>query len=319
MSLLAPSLPCSGEVSGSHFIAEKGLLISPILITNTISVGSVHEATVKWSISESRRDAVNLPVVAETWDGALNDIYGFHVQQEHVFEALEGATSGPVAEGNVGGGTGMICHGFKGGIGTSSRVVQAGRESYTIGVLVQANHGQRGDLMIAGIPIGSELPAPRRRAREGVDAPLARDLPAQNGGDQGAGSVIVVVATDAPMLPSQLQRILRRVPMGIARVGSSSSSYSGDIFIGFSTTAPNESAGRGAVPTTSFVSDRHISSMFRATVQATEEAIVNALIAAETMVGRNGHRVEELPEDSVVDLLRRHDRLEVSDGEEDGK
>lgn len=286
-----------GEMTGTHYIEEKGYLISPVLITNTISVGDVASAVIKWSRqAEGLEHTVNLPVVAETWDGGLNDIYGFHVKASHVFAALDGARSGPVAEGNVGGGTGMICHWFKGGIGTASRVLSGDAGGFTVGVLVQANHGDRPDFRVAGIPVGREIEGRMPEIRE-----------PEEDGTEGDGSIIAVVATDAPLLPHQLERVANRVPMGLARNGSYSSTYSGDIFLAFST-APIESSEVTAAAT--LLRERYIDEIFRATIQATEEAVINALVAAETMVGVHGNRVHALPHEDLRDVLRRHGRLE---------
>ncbi len=283
-----------GELTGSHYIAEKGILFSPVLITNTISVGTVHEATIRWSLATPGIEPVALPVVAETWDGDLNDIYGFHVEARHVFEALNGARGGPVAEGNVGGGTGMICHRFKGGIGTASRALPPAAGGYTVGVLVQANYGSRRELRIAGIPVGREIAGYEPEIHEAQ--PPVED-----------GSIIVVVATDAPLLPHQLARVARRVPMGLARLGSYTSTGSGDIFLAFSTAARRDLSARESAAT--YLRDGHIDAVFQATVQAVEEAIVNALVAAETMTGVHGNTVHALPHDQVRAILRRHGRL----------
>jgi L-aminopeptidase/D-esterase-like protein len=288
-----------GEMTGSHFIAEKGFLLSPVLITNTLSVGTVHEAVVRWSLATDGIEPVALPVVAETWDGDLNDIYGLHVEARHVFEALNGARGGPVAEGNVGGGTGMICHGFKGGIGTASRVLATEAGGYTVGVLVQANYGARSELRIAGIPVGREI--------AGFEPEIHEPEGAIGYPPSGDGSIIVVVATDAPLLPHQLQRVLRRVPMGLARVGSYASTWSGDIFLAFSTA---EARDRSPLESeASYLRDPRLDAVFLATVQAVEEAIVNALVAAETMTGVHGSTVHALPHDQVRAILRRHGRL----------
>jgi L-aminopeptidase/D-esterase-like protein len=284
-----------GEVTGTHFIEEKGLLISPILVTNTISVPDVAGALIRWSLKNPDLGPINLPVVAETWDGYLNDIYGFHVKQEHVFSALDGAKNGKVAEGNVGGGTGMICHGYKGGIGTASRLIAGG---YTLGVLVQANHGRRKDLRVAGIPVARAIAAATKADKR---------APRDERPDEDDGSIIVVVATDAPLMPFQLQRIVRRVAMGLARNGSYSSTQSGDMFLAF-TTAATESKDRRTLRA-DYLKDSHIDSLFAAAVQATEEAIINAMIAAQTMVGKDGHRIERIPHEALRDVLREHKRL----------
>jgi L-aminopeptidase/D-esterase-like protein len=265
------------------------------LLTNTISVGTVHSAVIRWSLQTPDLDhVINLPVVAETWDGDLNDIYGFHVEETHVFEALNNARGGAVAEGNVGGGTGMTCHWFKGGIGTASRVLPEEAGGFIVGVLVQANHGDRQDFRVAGIPVGREI--------EGLLPEITEPL-------DGDGSIIVVVATDAPMLPHQLQRVARRISMGLARNGSYASSYSGDIFLAFSTGAYDDEASTIDIATR-YLQDQHIDAVFRATVQATEEAIINAMVAAETMVGVNGNKVHALPHDELRAILRRYNRLQ---------
>jgi L-aminopeptidase/D-esterase-like protein len=288
-----------GELTGSHFIAEKGWLISPVLITNTLSVGTVHEATIRWSLATEGIGPVALPVVGETWDGDLNDIYGLHVEERHVFEALNGAAGGPVAEGNVGGGTGMVCHGFKGGIGTASRVLPEAAGGFAVGVLVQANYGSRGELRIAGIPVGREI--------AGLEPAIHEPEGAIGYPPSGDGSIIVVVATDAPLLPHQLRRVLRRVPMGLARAGSYASTWSGDIFVAFSTV---EARDRSEIESEArYLRDPRLDAVFLATVQAVEEAIVNALVAAETMTGIHGNTVHALPHDQVREILRRHGRL----------
>jgi L-aminopeptidase/D-esterase-like protein len=255
-------------------------------------VGIVRDAVIAY---QSRNDFLfqpwSLPVVAETYDGHLNDINGFHVKKEHVFEALDKATSGPVPEGNVGGGTGMICYSFKGGIGTASRQLDSESGGHTVGVLVQANFGSRRQLTIAGVPVGREI----------NEDPSARD-------DEDMGSIIIVVATDAPLLPHQLKRLARRASMGIARTGGTSSNFSGDIFIAFST-ANAGVAGAENVAELRMVPNSRMNSIFQATVEATEEAIVNALVAAETMTGRDGHRIMALPHDRLREVLRKYKRL----------
>ncbi len=281
----------NGEVTGIQYLEETGFLISPIVLTNTLSVGTAQTAVMKWSRqAKGLADVVNLPVVAETWDGWLNDIDGFHIREEHVFRALDGAKPGPVAEGNVGGGTGMICHGFKGGIGTSSRIVPRTAGGYVVGVLVQANHGLKRELRIAGIPVGRMIPYRSERP------------------DRDDGSIIVVVATDAPLLPTQLRRVARRVGMGLARCGGFSGTESGDMFLAFSTRS--STVGPDGNEHLSFVSESRLDEIFVATVQATEEAIVNALVAAETMTGRSGHRIPAIPHDRLRRLLERHGLIE---------
>jgi L-aminopeptidase/D-esterase-like protein len=263
------------------------------MMTNTHSVGAVHEATIAWRVKQGGPDATGYwwsnPTVGETWDGELNDINGFHVKREHVFEALDSAKGGPVAEGSVGGGTGMICNGFKGGIGTASRVLPEEAGGYTVGVLVQCNCGRKPDLLIAGVPVGAELQG--KGARE-----------------EDAGSILIVVATDAPLVAHQLKRLARRASLGLARTGSRSGNGSGDLFLAFST------ANRGAARTTGIQSvamlpNDRMNPLFAATVQATEEAIVNSMVAAETMTGANGVTVRALPQDELVRILKKYNRL----------
>jgi len=289
----------NGEMTGTTWVEESGFLEGPITITNTHSVGVVRDAVIRWRIRSGPPDASgywwSLPVVAETYDGYLSDINGFHVRDEHVFAALDSARGGAVPEGSVGGGTGMICYGFKGGIGTASRVVSAGQARHTVGVLVQANHGRRRQLLIAGVPVGENIPP---------DA--ARDAFEVARGEQG--SIIIVVATDAPLLPHQLKRLARRATMGLARTGATSGNGSGDIFIAFSTANPDAFKGEGLADL-QMLSNEEISPLFDATAYATEEAIVNALVAADTMVGVDNHRVEGLPHDRLREVLRTHDRL----------
>lgn len=292
----------NGEMTGTTWVEESGFLEGPVLITNTHSVGVARDATIEWQYANNLFDPLpdepdvfwSLPVVAETYDGDLNDINGFHVKRQHVFDALESAASGPVAEGNVGGGTGMICHQFKGGIGTSSRQVNIAGNEYTLGVLVQANYGSRETLTIAGVPLGDKFP----------------DLmPVFRTADRDTGSIIVVVATDAPLLPSQLKRIATRVPLGISRLGGYGSNTSGDIFIAFST-ANSGAAGREGIRHVEMLPNDQISPLFLATAQATEEAIVNALVAARTMVGINGNTVYALPHDRLVEVLKEYKRIQ---------
>ncbi|MCH8960071.1 MAG: P1 family peptidase [Bacteroidetes bacterium] len=287
------SLNGNGEMTGTTWVEESGFLGGPVMITNTHSVGVVRDAVVEWLVSEEIDSGIAwaLPVVAETYDGFLNDINGFHVTKEHAFAALNGASSGAVAEGGVGGGTGMICHGFKGGIGTASRRLNADAGGYTVGVLVQANYGGRTTLTIAGVPVGREI----------TDLRPAR-------GTQGDGSIIVVVATDAPLLPQQLKRLARRVPLGVARVGGLGTNGSGDIFIAFSTANEGADVGRGVVEV-EMLPNRSMNPLIQATVQATEEAIVNALVAGETITGINGNTVYGLPHDRLRDILRKYNRL----------
>jgi L-aminopeptidase/D-esterase-like protein len=291
------SLNGNGEMTGTTWVEESGCLGTPILITNTHSVGVVRDAVIEWnrkhaSGADYSGDS-SLPVVAETWDGFLNDINGFHVRKEHVFAALDGARSGRIAEGNVGGGTGMVAHRFKGGTGTSSRVIAPDEGGYTVGVLVQANYGRRESLRIAGVPVGREI---------------ADLMPRRGKADSGQGSIIVVVATDAPLLPHQLKRLARRVPIGIGLVGGRGEDSSGDIFIAFSTANPEAGTTTGAARLTMLPNER-INPLLHATVNATEEAIVNAMIAAETMKGIDGNTVHAIPHDRLREVLKTYNRL----------
>jgi D-aminopeptidase len=275
----------NGEMTGTTWLQESGILEGPIAITNTHSVGVVRDAILQWQASRPNMQPWGLPVVAETWDGSLNDLNGFHVKPEHVFAALDSAKSGPVREGNVGGGTGMVCHGFKGGIGTASRL--AGE--YTVGVLVQCNYGVRPELRIAGVPVGKEI----------------TDL--RPGSDNEMGSIIVVVATDAPLLPHQLKRLATRVSLGVGRMGGYGGNSSGDIFVAFSTANPRTSGDTGVVAV-SMIPNARMNALMNATVQATEVAIVNALLAAETMTGINDHRVHAMPLDRVRTIMAKYGR-----------
>ncbi len=290
------SLNGNGEMTGTHWVEESGYLEGPVMITNTHSVGAVHEGVIKWRVAQDGPDATgywwSLPVVAETWDGHLNDINGFHVTAKHAARAIEAAKTGPVAEGNVGGGTGMICHEFKCGIGTSSRTVKIRGGDYTVGVLVQANYGIRSELTIAGVPVGEHL-----------TENLAYDEPQ---GD--TGSIIIVVATDAPLLPHQLQRMAKRASLGLARMGSYAGNGSGDIFIAFSTA---EGTLRKDTPVwdVSSVGFEAMDDLFLATVRATEEAIVNAMIAARDMTGDQGHRAVAIDHEELRAVLKEYGRL----------
>jgi len=287
----------NGEMTGTTWVEESGGLGTPIMITNTHSVGVVRDAVIEWNMKHDSGTGysgdVSLPVVAETYDGFLNDINGFHIKKEHVFLALDSARSGRIAEGNVGGGTGMIAHGFKGGTGTSSRVLEAQDGGYTVGVLVQANYGARDTLQIAGVPVGKEI----------TDLQRERGKP-----DDGKGSIIVVVATDAPLLPHQLKRIVKRVSLGIGNMGGRGENSSGDIFIAFSTANPEISKTSGLAQL-AMLPNEAINPLFRATVNATEEAIVNAMIAAETMKGVNGNTAYAIPHDRLREVLRKYNRL----------
>jgi L-aminopeptidase/D-esterase-like protein len=290
----------NGEMTGTAWVEESGFLEGPVMITNTHSVGVVRDAVIKWRVKAGPPDGGgywwSLPVVAETWDGALNDVNGFHVKDEHVFAALDHAAGGPVQEGSVGGGTGMICNGFKGGIGTSSRRLDAKDGGYTVGVLVQCNYGSRRQLRIAGVPVGREL-----TEAAGGDAVRRSD-------GMREGSIIIVVATDAPLLSHQLERLAKRASFGIARDGGVSSNGSGDLFIAFSTANPGAAFSNG-VASISMLPNDSIDPLFEATVQATEEAIVNAMVAADTMTGRDGRTVQALPHDRVREILRKYNRL----------
>ena len=289
----------NGEMTGTTWIEESGFLEGPVMITNTHSVGTVHQATIAWRVAQGGADETgywwSLPVIAETWDGHLNDINGFHVKPEHVLSALESATGGPVAEGNVGGGTGMICHEFKCGTGTSSRIAKTPAGAYTVGVLVQANYGLRDTLRIAGVPVGQHLVEDRAYA--------SLPQPAEE-----SGSIIVVAATDAPLLPHQLKRIAKRASLGIARMGGMAGNGSGDIFVAFST-AKTEAGEAEAVMTARMLANDAISPLFDATALATEEAIVNAMIAARDMQGDLGHVVKAIDHDELRRVLRQYNRL----------
>lgn len=288
----------NGEMTGTAWIEESGGLGTPIMITNTHSVGTVRDAVIEWSVRKSSggnySGDVSLPIVAETYDGFLSDINGFHVKKEHAFQALNDAKSGAILEGNVGGGTGMIAHGFKGGTGTSSRKLDARDGGYTIGVLVQANYGTRGLFRVAGAPIGQEitdlLPSPGKI------------------NSQGQGSIIVVVGTDAPLLPHQLKRLVKRVSIGIGNVGGRGENSSGDIFIAFSTANATEASKDKDTANLTMLPNERINPLFRATASATEEAIINAMIAAETMTGFNGNTVHALPHERLRAALKKYNR-----------
>jgi D-aminopeptidase len=306
------SLNGNGEMTGTAWIDDYGLLVYPITITNTNSVGTVRDAVIEWGRTRLA-DVFNccLPVVAETWDGDLSDIYGFHVTKQHAFRALESAVPGPVPEGNVGGGTGMICLGFKGGIGTASRRTPDGEGGYTVGVLVQCNFGQRRLLRIAGVPVGQEITEPRPCYEgPGLDsAGLAERCPAgATGREKDQGSIIAVVATDAPLLPHQLRRVARRAALGIGRMGGIAGAGSGDLFIAFSTASTGKPGEHGVRPVRMLGEDR-IDPVYEATVQATEEAIINAMLAAKTMRGADGYVVPALPHDRLREVLRKYGRL----------
>ena len=306
----------NGEMTGTTWVQESGLLEGPVAITNTHSVGVVRDAIIQWE--NSLKNALQpwwLPVVAETYDGGLNDINGFHVKPAHVLAALDGAAGGLPKEGAVGGGTGMVCHGFKGGIGTASRRLAAEQGGYTVGVLVQCNYGARRDLRIAGVPVGEEIPdlapciantdplppdAPRRHCDD-ARAGIREDPPEQ-------GSIIVVVATDAPLLPHQLKRIATRVSVGVGRQGGFGGNSSGDIFIAFSTANPRAWQNDGPVTDIKMLPNDRITPLFQATAQATEAAITNALLAAETTTGANDLRVYAMPVDRMMAAMKKYGR-----------
>jgi D-aminopeptidase len=300
----------NGEMTGLEWIREAGFLSGPIGITNTHSVGIVHDGIIRHAVRTRPTGAEfwSLPVAAETYDGLLSDMDGFHVTMDHVDDALSAALGGPVEEGNVGGGTGMVCHEFKGGIGTASRVVDEESGGWTVGVLVQANYGRRESLRVDGVPVGesitvAEIPSPYDRAAE---APIKTPRP-------GSGSIIVVVATDAPLLPHQCERLAQRAGLGIARTGGMAANSSGDLFLCFAT-------GNRDLPGISFANDRRvafdvrsvsdnvISALFDGVIEATEEAILNALVAAETMTGRDGITAFALPHDRLVEVMGRYGR-----------
>jgi len=306
------SLNGNGEMTGVSWIAESGTFSLPAAITNTHAVGIAHAGIVAWTAKHHPElgDEVSLPVAGETWDGYLNDAYGHHVTEATVMEALEAARGGPVEEGSVGGGTGMICYEFKGGNGTASRRVDYRGTGYTVGVFLQANFGSRPELTLAGQPLGRLLAG---------DGPAAADAPPEPGtaspepgtAPPGAGSVIAIVATDAPLLPHQCSALARRVTHGIARTGTISSHFSGDLFLAFSTGNPGGFSGHHPAPDAGpgydqlrFVPWARMNPFFAAVVQATEEAVANALVANEDMTGRDGHHVPALPRDRVAALFR---------------
>ena len=288
------SLNGNGEMTGTTWVEESGFLEGPVMITNTHSVGVVRDAVIQWRVKRGGPDASgywwSLPVVAETWDGYLNDINGFHVKPEDAFHALDSAQGGPVAEGNVGGGTGMICNEFKGGTGTASRLLGSKDGGYTVGVLVQCNYGERSQLRIAGVPVGREITGGRFRWDD-------------------LGSIIVVVASDAPLLPTQLKRLARRVPLGLGRDGSYSGNGSGDIFIAFSTANPGAWNPKGGVKQLQMLPNDDMDPLFLATVEAVEEAVINAMVSAETMVGIDDHKVIAIPHDQLQQVLKKYNRL----------
>lgn len=282
----------NGEMTGTTWVEESGFIEGPIMITNTHSVGTVRDAVIAWQMKKQGKtfQPWSLPIVAETWDGFLNDINGFHVKPEHVAQVLDQASSGRVEEGNTGGGTGMVAHQFKGGTGTASRKFEVDGSSYIVGVLVQANYGARSGLTIAGVPVGREI----------TDL-MPKQAPAET------GSIIVVVATDAPLLPHQLKRVVKRASLGIAKNGGIGGNSSGDIFIAFSTANPGAAKGTGLANLEMLPNDQ-INAIFAATVHATEEAIINAMIAAETMTGVNGNTVYAIPHDRLQQVMKKYNR-----------
>jgi D-aminopeptidase len=293
------SLNGNGEMTGTTWVEESGFLEGPVMITNTHSVGVVRDAVIQWRVNHGQPDPTgywwSLPVVAETWDGWLNDINGFHVKPEDAFHAIDSAHSGAVEEGNVGGGTGMVCNEFKGGIGTSSRKFEIKGSSYTVGVLVQCNYGVRPNLRIAGVPVGKEIPEGAAYSSASFD-------------EVDRGSIIVVVATDAPLVSHQLKRLARRVSLGLGRDGSISGNGSGDIFVAFSTANSGAAAADHLVDLKMLPNDL-LEHLFASTVQATEEAVINAMVAAETMTGIENHKVIALPHDRLREVLRKYNRL----------
>ena len=297
------SLNGNGEMTGTTWVTESGFLETPIMITNTNSVGVVRDAVLKWYVDTDWYSGEDwwytYPVVAETYDGFLNDIYGFHVKEKHVLEAIENSSSGQIAEGNIGGGTGMMCLGFKGGTGTSSRVLKIKDSSYTVGALVQSNFGAKRNLSIAGVPVGIELKDTLNSVFNG---------PPKSRRQEGDGSIIVIVATDVPLLPHQLKRIAQRIPLGIGIVGGRGSNGSGDIFLAFSTA--NEGAfNRDDIASITSMPNDLLMPVFEATVQVVEEAIINAMIAAETMEGINGNTSYAIPHDVLVETLKKYNRI----------
>ena len=303
----------NGEMTGTAWIDESGGLGSPVLITNTHSVGVVRDAVIEWGLLRFKEGIgyagdFSLPLVAETYDGFLNDINGFHVKKEHVFQALDGAKTGALAEGNVGGGTGMMAHGFKGGTGTASRVLDARFGGYTVGVMVQANYGTRQFFSVAGVPVGREITdlRPTPGQKPATTSLLNQKMPYE---DAGQGSIIVVVATDAPLLPHQLNRIAQRVSLGVGAMGGRGENSSGDIFLAFSTANAAEFSKDEGVANITMLPNERINQLFWATAQATEEAIVNALVAAETMTGFDGNTAYALPHDRLKAAMKKYNRL----------
>ena len=297
------SLNGNGEMTGTTWVTESGFLETPIMITNTNSVGEVRQAVLKWYVDTDWYRGENwwytYPVVAETYDGFLNDIYGFHVREEHVLEAIQNSSGGRIDEGNVGGGTGMMCLGFKGGTGTSSRVFNIRDSTYTVGAIVQSNFGAKRNLSIAGVPVGVAL-------KDTLNYEFK--APPKSRRQEGDGSIIVIVATDVPLLPHQLKRVAQRIPLGVGIVGGRGSNGSGDIFLAFST-ANEQAFSRDDMTTVETMSNDLLMPVFEATVQAVEEAIINTMVAAETMEGINGNKAYALPHDLLVETLKKYNRI----------
>jgi len=299
----------NGEMTGTHWITESGFLETPILITNTGSVGIVRDATWQWMDQHKYYTPIfkdfwfGYPVVAETYDGILNDINGQHVKKDNVFTALDSAKTGFVTEGGVGGGTGMISCGFKGGIGTSSRVISKQAGGYTVGVLVQANHGGRSQLTISGVPVGKHLTDTLPLRIQGVTTGVVPQAY-----EREMGSIIIVLATDAPLLPSQLKRLAQRIPLGLTKMGAIGGNSSGDIFIAFST-ANKDAFSNDAEKQVTTMANETMNLLFTATIQATEEAIINALFAGQTMEGIDGNKVYGLPKEKVVQIMKQYNRM----------
>lgn len=297
------SLNGNGEMTGTTWVTESGFLETPIMITNTNSVGVVRDAVLKWYVDTDWYNGdiewYTYPLVAETYDGELNDIYGFHVKEENVLEAINNVSSGKISEGNVGGGTGMTCLGFKGGTGTSSRITTINDSTYTVGALVQSNFGSKKNLTIAGVPVGIEL-------KDTLNS--VYNAPPQSRRQEGDGSIIVIIATDAPLLPHQLKRIAQRVTIGMGLVGGRGSNGSGDIYLAFSTANENAFNRDGTTNVKTFSNDL-LTPLFEATVQAVEEAIINAMVAAETMEGINENKAYALPHDLLIKVLKKYNRI----------
>jgi len=317
----------NGDMTGTHWIEETGVLETPVMITNTLSVGTVRDAVVDWMVKRNAPGPFWYPVVTETSDGGLNDMKGLHVKPEHAFQALENAKPGAVAEGNVGGGAGMNCNGFKGGTGTSSRVLPQPQGGFTVGVLVQCNYGQRSQLRIAGIPVGREITGkdpcvgklidPPVTAADGRALPLCGTTPPPEqkpAEDPEQGSIIIVVATNAPLSPDELKRMVRRVALGLGRMGSINGNGSGDIFLAFSTANRGVDWGNSGpsplpAPMMQRLGSGRMDPLFTATVEATEEAIVNAMLAANDMDGADNRRAWAIPHDQLTAILKKYNRL----------